>query len=629
MTSKKHTAMLNIPTEFTPDVLAALEEFDRRIYFKWNLENDTITLRQPLPHTFYDLSYLVSHCSSQLWLDGFIHPSDIHLLHTYLRVINAASPRFHDRRCRLSCKMRLRARNKKDYIWSEIHAVTYFKGSKPIVAFGNIKNIQAQKIHELRMERDAKIDKLTGLLNKDAAKACAYQYFATLSPDIDQMALLLIDADGFKDINDTFGHLFGDGVLVEMGNVLTHTFRHTDIIGRIGGDEFIVLLKDVNNIDHLHERCKTLISNMSRSYQSGNRTLPFSVSVGVSLYPDHGLTLTELFKHADRALYESKSRGKNCYTFYKYSLIGMASVTNHRSPEDFIELQQKTFKDNMIEFIFMLLYETKSHTATITQSLHMLGMQFQLDRVAAYDYDSATTNYSTVYEWLSPSGVSLKANTEDKAFTAIKNLHNQMVISRYQPTPYGVMSICEDTSLLDEQYKDAAKKLNIGAFAYCLISHGTDTLGCVGFESRLPMKFSEEMNKALSTFTVMLGNILLFNQSAKKAQSDNKQLRALLDHMPEIVYVVDKITMEPVYFNETIRQTLHSIATAEPCYQLFHGRSLPCKNCPVKKLSGDGNEYIKLNIDNWGCGKMSSFACNLLADGITQPLALVVQETIP
>lgn len=629
MTSKKHTAALNIPTEFSPDVLAALEEFDRRIYFKWDLINDTISLRQPLPNTFYDLSYSAAHCSSQLWLKGFIHPADIHLLHTYLRIINSASPRFHSRHCRLSCKIRLRARNKKDYIWSEVHAVTYFKGSQPVVAFGNIKNIQAQKIHELRVEREAKIDKLTGLLTKDAVKSCAYEYFATLSPDIDQMALILIDADGFKDINDTFGHLFGDGVLAEMGNVLTHTFRRTDIIGRIGGDEFIVLLKNVNNIDHLHERCKSLINNMSRRYKSGNRELSFSVSVGVALYPDHGLTITELFKHADRALYEAKSRGKNCYTFYKHSLIGMASVTNHRSPEDFIELQQKTFKDNMIEFIFMLLYETKSHTATITQSMNMLGMQFKLDRVAVEDYDKATTNYSTVYEWLSPSGISLKAQPDDKAFTAIKNLHNQMVISNYRPTPYGVMSICEDTSLLDDKYKPAAKKLNIGAFAHCLISHGNDTLGCVGFESRHPMKISEEMKKSLSTFTVLLGNILLFNQSAKKAQNDNKQLRALLDHLPEIVYVVDKITMEPVYLNETVRQTLHSVATAEPCYQLFHGRDLPCKNCPVKKLSGEGNEYIKLSIDNWGCGKMSSFACNLLADGISQPLALVVQEASP
>lgn len=617
----------HIPTGFSSDVLAALEDFDRRIYFQWDLTLDIITLKKPLPNTFYDLSHEAGRTSSQLWLDGFIHPDDVVLLHTYLRIIYSASARFHNRRCKLACKLRLRARNKKDYIWSEIHIITYFKGFAPVMAFGNIRNVQAQKLQQMRFERQAQRDKLTGLLNKETTQARITRYLSGLSPELDREALLLVDADGFKDINDAFGHLFGDAVIQDMGNTISHTFRHTDIIGRIGGDEFVVLFRSVHNVDILRERCAQLIENMRRTYRSDGRELPLSVSIGVAIYPDHGESYTDLFKHADRALYEAKSLGKSRYIFYKSSLLGSASVTNHRSPEDFAALQQKAFRDNMIEFIFMVLYETKSPSATITHSLSMFGMQYNLDRVAIDRYDEITSRYQTAYEWLSPSGVTLQVEepTKDEADTI--NLRNEMVLSRYQPTPYGVMSVCGDTAELDERYQSAARALNVRAFAHCLITHGNDTLGCIGFEAARPIDITEEMRRSLSVFAVILGNILLSNQSAKKTATQNKQLRTLLDHFQEMVYVVDKITMQPVYFNQTIRQAIPIASTTMTCYQLFHQRVTPCLGCPVKRLSGEGSEYIECELDNWGCGPTPSRACNLQGEDLKQPLALVVQET--
>lgn len=617
-----------IPTEFGNEVYVALEDFDRRLYFRWDLTTDTINLNEPVPQNNYDIPLKIACASSMLWHSALIHPDETHLLRVYLHTIFRHRERYRNRTRNTSCKMRLRDRSRMDYLWSEIHIITYYDGLKPVVAYGNIRNIQAQKLWQQRVEREAAHDKLTGLLNKDACKKRIVDYLSGLSRDIDQAAMLLIDADGFKGINDTFGHLFGDAVLTDMGNAIIHNFRHSDIKGRIGGDEFIVLFRNMTNVPVLKDRCERLIHNLNRKYKNGKEELPFSISIGASFYPEHGTSYTELFKHADRALYEAKSQGKNQYMIYHPSLIGQASVTNHRAPVDFEGLQQKAFKDNMIEFIFRLLYETNSPEATISLSLGMFGKQFNLDRVAVDRFNPATNQYTTAFEWLSPNGVSLKPQEHREDISRLLCLRNNMVLSGYKATSYGVMSICEDTAEKEEKYQECIQFFQLGAFAHCLISHGSDTLGCIGFESTAPHVFKEEAIRELSIFAVILGNILLTPHDDNKLRQQNAHLRDLLDHMQEIIYVIDKITMQPVYFNRTIRQALPDGMAKQPCYQLFHKRQTPCPDCPVQKLSGEGSEYIQCEIDNWNSGaKICSRACNLFWDDTSgRPLALVIQE---
>lgn len=629
MSTSKH----RIPTAFDADVFSALEKFDRRLYFRWDLVNDTIELHQPVPHHSYDLPPMQQYASSLLWHAGIIHPDDVSVLRIFLHSITYGSPRHHNGSSTNTCKLRLRSQHAKGYIWSEIHILTYFDQNRPVVAFGNIRNIQAQKLWQQRIERAATHDKLTGLLNKDATRRRISNYLETLSPDINQEAFLLIDADGFKEINDSFGHLFGDAVLSDMGSAIEHKFRHSDIKGRIGGDEFVVLFRNMTSLEVLHERCQGLIEKLRRHYQNGSTKLPFSISIGIARYPEHGTTYTELFKHADRALYESKNQGKNQYTMYRNSLLGSSSVASrHRTPKNFEELQQKAFKDNMIEFIFKLFYETNSPDATISMTLGMFGKLFNLDRVALDLYSSDTCQYTPTYEWLSPNGISLKDGKDIDDFTHTVGMRNTLILNGYKATPYGVMSICEDTAAADDVYQPAAAALRLGAFAHCIITHGSNTLGCIGFESCQPRKFDMEIIRGLNVFSVMLGNILLTSYSDDKLHHQNEQLQIMLNHMQEMIYVVDKVSMTPVYFNQAIRQILQpNAASGQPCYQLLHDRTTPCPECPVQKLSGDGSEYIQCEMNNWSAKQPTcTRACNLHGEhsASNRQLAMVIQEPL-
>lgn len=629
-----------VPKDFTPDVLQQLGELDRLLYFHWDLQTDVISFKKPAASIEYDVPDTLPRASTALWEGKVIYPTDSVRLHTWLRVIFRKGKRHHSsgaQRSTARLRLRVKSEKKRDdgprYVWTEVRMLTYFSSQGPAEAFGTIRNIQSLKLWQERLERKASRDTLTGLLNKGAAQRRIEEYLSALSPRKDHAALLLIDADGFKEINDSFGHLFGDAVLTDMGMVIEKHFRHSDVVGRIGGDEFLVLFRNVPSQKILRNRCQQVVSAMAKTYENGEDKLPFSISIGVSLFPAHGKGYTDLFRHADKALYEAKRCGKNQFVVYRPSLLnaeGSAEVPNGRDPQNDAELQQKAFEDNMLEFIFRLLYETNSPEATIQMSLGMFGKQFQLDRVAIDRYDAMTNTYTNAYEWVSPNGISLRpeAHKKDPDFPNILRQRNKQIAAQYRPTPYGVISRCEDTRLLAPEFQSAAGYLRLGAFAYCLITHGSDTLGCFGFEAARPHTFTMEEFKDLNIFSILLGNILLSANSDATVQAKLKMFSSILDDMQELIYIVDRHTMEPVYYNRTIRQAIVDGDRHKPCYQLFHNRTEPCQGCPVPDLSKNGSEYIQCEVHNWGKTSLCR-ACNFTVDKDSDKdphLVLMIQE---
>lgn len=174
----------------------------------------------------------------------------------------------------------------------------------------NFRQIMSNNI--LEMQRDT--DKLTGLWNRGF---CERKITSHLSLANAQGALLVIDIDNFKLVNDSRGHDCGDQVLKEVGAVLQETFRSSDIIGRIGGDEFLIFLPDCSSDDVPRDRIVQFLEAINAINTAADRELPLiGASIGIALAPEDGCTFRELFKHADEALYLSKQNGKNQYAFY-------------------------------------------------------------------------------------------------------------------------------------------------------------------------------------------------------------------------------------------------------------------------------------------------------------------------
>ena len=137
----------------------------------------------------------------------------------------------------------------------------------------------------------------------------------------------------------------------------------------------------------------------------------------------------------------------------------------------------------------------------------------------------------------------------------------------------------------------------------------------------------KELLTKLSIFSVLLGNILLDRRTDKIFERMSRHLQNILDHMQEFIYVVNKETYEPIFFNSTIRQTLSTSATDLPCYKRFHDFDEPCADCPIQHLSKDGNEYIDVILNNWGEDTAARVYNIHWDDERDKNLALIIQSS--
>ena len=621
-------SIFEIPTEFDTEIYRTLNDIENIIYFKWNIAEDIMEFATSVDESDYDLPQVISPASTVFFGGNVIHPEDGEKFEKFFDEMFWQQNTRNDSKY-FSSKIRLRGKDDRGYLWAEFRLLIYFNDIGPVIGFGCICNINVKQLWQMELQHSAEHDVLTGFLNKIATQKNIETYLSKLAPTDLPPALVIIDADGFKAINDSFGHLFGDGVLTDMGLAIRSVFRQKDIVGRIGGDEFVVLFVDMPSQDVLERRCTELLKSLDRNYESNNVSLPFSVSIGIALYPEHGTTYTDLFKRADRALYDSKSRGKNRYSFYHMGLIGRnISVENDRDPAHAEDIRQKAFEDNMLEFILNLLYETQNPEATISLCLGMFGKQFNLDRVSVSKFNKSSNQYVTAFEWISPNGFSLSSEENIQKYGDYMNVRYSIVDSHYEPTPYGVISVCENTFQKYSAYKELFETLKLGSFLHSQIAHGSEIVGSVAFETaNANHEFSKEEYTRLSIFPVLLGNILLNQQGDNVAEKTSKHLQNILDHMMEFIYVVDKETYEPYYFNNTIRQTLMSTASEQTCYKRFHNLDAPCEGCPINKLSKNGNEYIDVRINNWGV-ETPARAYNIRWDDDSdKSLALIIQSS--
>ncbi len=172
------------------------------------------------------------------------------------------------------------------------------------------------------LDTKAHIDQLTGVLNKRSFEESADRAF-NLENAPERYALILIDVDNFKGVNDTLGHIYGDKVLAGVGEILQNVFRADDFLGRIGGDEFCVLLylpktaSYETTVEYTGEKCRQLCEAFRNNYTGDDGKYKVSASIGAAFFPQHGRNFSELYQCADKALYESKRKGKDTYTIYR------------------------------------------------------------------------------------------------------------------------------------------------------------------------------------------------------------------------------------------------------------------------------------------------------------------------
>ena len=179
-----------------------------------------------------------------------------------------------------------------------------------------INNVTDHQLLKMELEKRAKTDSLTGLLNKSATEDLIRMIVAKRQRESGHGALLMIDVDLFKSINDSCGHAEGDRVLAEVGRIINNSCRSLDVAGRFGGDEFMVFMRDIESPDNACRLAERLQAQVACAFSGDILKQRVSLSIGIALCPEHGMDFDALFKAADSALYYVKKHGRASYRLY-------------------------------------------------------------------------------------------------------------------------------------------------------------------------------------------------------------------------------------------------------------------------------------------------------------------------
>jgi diguanylate cyclase (GGDEF)-like protein len=188
------------------------------------------------------------------------------------------------------------------------------------VALGILIAFTVSRAVRQRGEQDAYLathDPLTDLPNRALLMDRLQQAIQLCERQQGQLGLLFIDIDHFKQINDTYGHAIGDQALIEICGRIQKHLRKSDTLARLSGDEFVVLLEQVQDADAAQHTAERVVEAFHEPAQLENCTLKISVSVGIALYPEHGETKDELLSHGDTAMYRSKQDGRGRWSLYE------------------------------------------------------------------------------------------------------------------------------------------------------------------------------------------------------------------------------------------------------------------------------------------------------------------------
>ncbi len=293
------------------------EEYRRREYYN-NLILSRIAGGIVVTRPDADRS-IVFRCENFLRFLGY-SPEDAHRLPDTLRAVirqEDADGSLEDMRAQLAGQDAYETeyrveRNGGGMMWVLDKGVrmTDWEGRPIVVSF--LIDVSERRFERDQLLRDSQRDSLTQLYNRGATEALIREVMARTGPAVGH-AFFLIDVDHFKALNDTLGHIFGDSVLRCCAGELRAVFRGGDIIGRIGGDEFVVFMKNVVDRSHAAEKAEQVLRAFRRMTCPEGRPIRASCSIGVAMFPDHGETFAACYGQADLALYEAKARGRNRY----------------------------------------------------------------------------------------------------------------------------------------------------------------------------------------------------------------------------------------------------------------------------------------------------------------------------
>lgn len=569
------------------------------VIFEWDITTDKITYSSNWENK-YGYIPITSEISSRLPLVSHINPDDVPEVLKLMEDV-AGGCRFGEVEFRL-------ADSEGRYCWCRIRATTQFDAAgKPVKAVGIITDIDEEKRATEKLKDRAERDVLTKLYNKRAARDKITRYLEKCGKE-ESAAMLIIDVDNFKQINDTYGHMFGDAVLTELAAGISHTFRDSDIIARIGGDEFMVFMPGIPCEEVAAERAECMLGTFKRILKDNLKDRMLSCSIGLSFAPKDGEDFQTLFQNSDAALYHAKMKGKNCSMQFDRLYIEQSFITSAEAPSPGEERENavkrsRASMNNLIVLTFRELYKARDFEQALTSILDMTGRMFKVSRVYIFENNKDNDEiFSNTFEWcnegIEPARIGLQNIVYKEQDGDYRNNFNEE----------GVF-YCPDIKELPLIQQRNLESQKVVSTLQCAIMDNGIFKGFVGFdECSAPKYWTQEQIDGLQFLSNMLSTFLLKKRAEEQVIESMQNLAGVLNNQNSWIYVIDRDTFELRYINEKTRRLAVDSRVGMRCYEAFFERQEPCEKCPAKGCLETGSCIMEIHNPKLGVWTLADAA---------------------
>lgn len=390
-----------------------------------------------------------------------------------------------------------------DYHWISLTTrVLKNRAGEVVSIIGKISDINAQKQEELRLQARAMQDSMTGLLNRSAFHEQAEKLIEVAAKGTGRIpAMLIVDIDKFKQINDKYGHLYGDTVIVSMADSLRNVFGDEAVIGRFGGDEFTVLFLHTDK-DALEDTILKLRETYARDIAETEDGKKVTCSVGASRYGVDGTTVDELLKSADSALYYIKKNGRNGYAICTEAIKKKFTEGSEQVLSEEPKEENRHISAEITEFALELLEGSKDLKSAINMLLMRIGKRFRLSAVSIREYSKQDVPEMS-YLW----SIIEDSKIDKSAARYISPEERRRIREIFRTTQILEVSDIETLPKESGLYQ-IYSKINVRALFQCpFISEG-QVFGYIAYVDEKPREWTETEKQSLSLISRIISNYL-------------------------------------------------------------------------------------------------------------------------
>ena len=350
--------------------------------WEYEIATKRYVLSRKLGGKWSTTNMVIENYQEQMHKWGFVHPDDWANFDEFCAAMDRGDEH-------ISYEVR-QVSDESVFVWFRYVGIpVYDKDHKPYKIMGKTMDITEEKKNQELLEQKAERDSLTDLYNKAKMRKLVEKHIRRADAH-DEGAFLIIDIDDFKSINDTYGHLYGDEVLIKIANILLISTGLEDYAGRIGGDEFCVFCRGENAGQHAMETAERISQMADRIQLSGRRV---TLSMGISKYPADAATYEDLYQKADQALYRVKHSGKNAFSVYDKN-YNYADYTSGRKGNERETKREDAGKKNIFiereifDYAFRMMSSEQNIKEAFKKIFFELGIRFQLQYFGLIRYEN-------------------------------------------------------------------------------------------------------------------------------------------------------------------------------------------------------------------------------------------------